>query len=161
MATDVSPILGLTLVEWVEIAALFSILATCLLASVIRYNTVQSLDKQRKWEEHQTKLDSARLVVELDKVFREAKFRWVMELMYYHSINLEDDEQRNWFHRYINHANFVYKLYFSGLIDKSDILVYSGIPALLRGKKSAETFVRKRRKSLTYLNRYMDLTPSR
>ena len=117
--------------------------------------------RQSEIAEHQKKLDSARLVVELDAVYRTEEFREIAELMFDRKINLNDKEQKRGFLRYINHTQFVCKLYHDKMITESDMgLMYGGLAALLRRNKRTIEYVEKHKKWLNYLYWYINLESS-
>lgn len=165
---QISPILGMTLLEqadvWTIVALVVSAIAagaSAGVAVVIWKTQGRQLDHQTKLAERQQELDSARLVVELDAVYRTEKFREIAELMFDRKINLNDKEQKRWFLRYINHTQFVCKLYYNKMITESDMgLMYGGLAALLRRNKRTIEYVEKHKKWLNYLYWYINLESS-
>ena len=106
----------------------------------------KQLDHQVRLAEHQKNLDSARLVVELDKVYRTDGFRKAYRLMADGDIDLDNDEHKEWFLRYINHSEVVCKLFARGLISKSDMAVsYGGLEQLLNMNENTRIYIEKHR----------------
>ena len=154
----ISPILGMMLLELMELElmelfTLLGVAATAGLACVILWTQHkmrdaygEQLQHQVKLADHQKNLDSTRLVIDLDKVYRTDGFRRVYRLMVNNTIDLGNDEHKEWFVRYINHSEFVCKLFAQELISKSDMAVsYGGLELLLNMNESTREFINKHR----------------
>ena len=155
MKANICPILGLTSLELFEaltiLAAVGPVAATSVLIGTYLY--------QRRI---QKKIDSARLVVELSAVYRTPEFRLVPELIVDKTISLGTKYQRRLLLRYLNHSNYICKLYFDGVITESDMKVmYSFLQPLIDAHDTIREFVEKRKEMhLSHLNRYIDITRS-
>ena len=148
--TQISPILELPVVLLVE-----AVWATIVVAVVIGGTQIYQFVKQRGERQRQVTIDSARLVMEIDKVYRTDEFRKVQKWMYYGTINLNDVEQKEWFIRYINHSQFVCKSFAEGLISKSDMRVsYSGLEVLLNKNDNTREYIEKMKETYPYLHWY-------
>ena len=111
--------------------------------------------RQITMAEHQNNLDSARLVIDLDKVYRTDGFRMVYRLMVNGTIDLGNGEHKEWFVRYINYSQFVCKLFAERLISKSDMQVsYGGLESLLNKNENTREYIEKRQLRYPYLHWY-------
>ena len=127
------------------------------LRAVKRQQEMYSEEQKRQIDiaKQQKDLDSARLVIELDKVYRTDGFRMVYRLMVNGTIDLGNDEHKAWFVRYINYSQFVCKLFAEKLISKPDMIVsYGGLESLLNMNKNTREYIEKRQSRYPYLHWY-------
>lgn len=142
----ISPILGMMLLDLMEIFAMCGVFATVGLALVILWTQRKMRDAHGEQLQHQVNLDSARLIIDLDKVYRTDGFRMVYRLMANSTIDLGNDEHKEWFVRYVNHSEFVCKLFAKRLISKSDMAVsYGGLESLLNMNENTREYINKHR----------------
>lgn len=90
------------MLELYEILAILAGIGPVLVAGIIGLQAYQFW-KQGRERQRQTELDSARLVLDLDKEYRTEGFRKIRDKLYNRTIDLDDEEDRIWFLRYVNY----------------------------------------------------------
>lgn len=169
IANIISTQLELVLLDHMELWTIIGVLASITLIIVIAITQCRQLravnqqqkmylDEQKRqitMVEHQNNLDSARLVIDLDKVYRTDGFRMAYRLMVNGTIDLGNGEHKEWFVRYINHSQFVCKLFAERLISKSDMQVsYGGLESLLNKNENTREYIEEQQLRYPYLHWY-------
>lgn len=140
MTTDISPIFGLTLLEQIE----WAVIATFVVAVVIGTTQGIQLYQQRQNQKHQAKIDSARLVWEMDKDFKTKELRDIHELVLAGDVDVTKGQHLAWLNRYLNVMLIAYKFYREGLISKTHIdYFYDGYLKILYGNDYVRPYIEK------------------
>lgn len=139
IATEISTFLMLMLLEHVDILTVSAALAPAGVALVIwltqsrlhkvqiRQQELQFKEQKRQIsiDEQQTKLNSASLVLELDKQLRSDEFREVLNQVQ-HGWDKEFEEEQYYLHliRYINYISMICGFYKDGVITETHMHMY-------------------------------------
>lgn len=145
MATNINPILRLTLLVHLDWAIILGAVAPTAVAAVIGGTFIYQQKKQGK-------LDSARMVLEIDKEFRTDEFRKVHELIVSGKVDVTKDPHRVWLDRYLGYITLVYKFHKDGVIDEEHIKdFYDGYIPILYNNKCVREYIKKRRNENSYV----------
>ena len=147
MVTDISPILGLILLEHLDWAIILGAVAPTAVAVVIAVTFIIQRMKQNK-------LDSARMVLEIDKEFRTEGFRNIHELVVAGEVDVTKEPHRVWLDRYLGYITLVYKFHEDKVIHKDHIVdFYDGYLPIFDGNKYVREYIKKHDVEFLYLRK--------
>ena len=125
MEAQISPLLGLTLLGLLEVLTFFGVLATAGLAGVIWWTQCKmrgvhenQLKHQVGLAEHQKKLDSAHLILKLDKELTSPETRKFVYILDKIPKIPPAGDIRNKLAQYLGHVDMICMFYGEGLIDE-------------------------------------------
>lgn len=145
MATDINPILGLTLLEHLDWAIILGAVAPTAVAVVIGGTFIYQRMKQDK-------LDSARMVLEIDKEFRTDGFRKIHEKVVAGKVDVTKEPYRVWLDRYLGYITLVYKFHKDKVIHKDHIVdFYDGYLPIFNDNQYVREYIEKHNVEFLYL----------
>lgn len=105
--------------------------------------------------DRQRRLDSANLIIELDKVRRSDGFRKLQLWLVTDTIDLRKSEHMLWFIRYVNHAHIACMFFVDDLISEPHMATaYGGLEKLLTTNRDTREFLEKHEARYPYLTWY-------
>lgn len=163
MEAQISPMLGLTLLEHADVWTITALVVSAIAAGasagvaiVIWKTQGRQLDHQTKLAEHQKKLDSARLVMELDHGLRSDDFRDTAVQIRDSDIDPTKPDDELLLLRYINYVTPICKMHYDGLISKPDMeSSYDGVIVMLVMNERIRKYIQENKDVYRYLYRYM------
>ena len=149
MEAQISPVLEMTLLELFEALHISAaVVPTAVIATLVAIHLLQ--------RRRQNLIDSARLVLELDRGLRSDDFRAVAVRIRDGNIKPTDPADELLLLRYINYVAPICKMHYDGLISKSDMeSSYEDVIVSLYEYDDVRTYMRENKKSWPYIHRYM------
>ena len=144
-ATMISPLLGLLALELFEFLAICAALGPSSVAGVILWTQHRLYQIHLKQQKQQAKLDSARLVIEIDKQYRTDEFRDVFDNV---QAGWHDEfdiwENRKHLLRFLYYTNVVCSLHESGVLTKEHMgWFYDGTVIMLDNNDWVHEYMKK------------------
>ncbi len=127
----------------------FVVVAPIVASTIVAVAIVGTFSYQR-WK--QSKIDSARLVLDIDKEFRTKGFRRIHSLVIENEVDVTKEPHRVWLDRYLNHLTFVYGLYKDGVITKDHVeRSYDGYLPIFHKNQYVSPYIEKYNVEFLYL----------
>lgn len=151
----ISPILGMTLVEMVEVWTMIAALAPAGVAGVIWWTQHRIHQTHLRQQEKQAKIDSARLILSLRDELRTEGMRKIALKVFKGTVDLTSWDDEVWLTRYLNHMSLICKFYMDGLITEQHMDDIHGIAGTLSQWDSIRKFIEGNKTSFPHLYQYM------